>query len=81
MKLNVIKQRVFWWGISGVIILVGIGSHGPILAAVWGSPQTRSGLCRGHSPTVNPSLRLPRATCPDDIEAQRCAPVAQRSKT
>ncbi|MGB3292747.1 MAG: protein translocase subunit SecF [Phormidesmis sp.] len=26
MKLNVIKQRTLWWGISGVIILVGIAS-------------------------------------------------------
>ena len=26
MKLNVIKQRVLWWSISGVIILVGIGA-------------------------------------------------------
>jgi preprotein translocase subunit SecF len=26
MKLNVIKQRVLWWSISGIIILVGIGA-------------------------------------------------------
>jgi len=26
MKLNVIKQRVLWWSISGLIILVGIGA-------------------------------------------------------
>ncbi len=26
MKLNVIKQRALWWSISGIIILVGIGS-------------------------------------------------------
>lgn len=26
MKLNVIKQRTLWWGISGVIILVGIAA-------------------------------------------------------
>ena len=26
MKLNVIKQRVLWWSVSGLIILVGIGA-------------------------------------------------------
>lgn len=28
MKLNVIKQRVLWWGMSGAIILIGIAAMG-----------------------------------------------------
>jgi preprotein translocase subunit SecF len=26
MKLNIIKQRVLWWSISGIVILIGIGA-------------------------------------------------------
>ena len=26
MKLNIIKKRVLWWSISGLVILVGIGA-------------------------------------------------------
>jgi preprotein translocase subunit SecF len=67
MKLHVIQKRLFWWGLSGVIILVGIGA----MALSW--QQFGAPLKPGLDFAGGTRLQLTRvcattASCPDEID-------------
>jgi preprotein translocase subunit SecF len=75
MKLNIIKQRVLWWSISGMSFLIGIGA----MALSWqqfGAPCGLGLTLRGNPLAIDPYL-CPDNTCEDVLDVADIRQVLQ----